>query len=175
MTDLPLSRRIPVADVSADGLDVEVVATEAERAALAELNETPSIERLVGQLRLRAFGRAGVAVTGRVTADVTRTCVVSLDPFPESVDEKVDVRFVPAADLPTPEPGEEIEIRGDDGPDSYYDGAVDVGAVVAEFFTLGLDPHPRKPGAVFAADSGSDDPESPFAKLARLKSADRDT
>lgn len=175
MTGLPLSRRIPVADVSADGLDVEVVATEAERAALAALNETPSIERLVGLLRLRPFGRDGVRVTGRVSADVTRTCVVSLDPFPENVDEEVEVRFVPAADLPTPEPGEEIEIRGDDGPDPYYDGIVDVGAVVAEFFTLGLDPHPRKPGAVFAADSAGDDAESPFATLVKLKPLDRDT
>ena len=31
------------------------------------------------------------------------------------------------------------------------DGKIDLGALAAEFFALGLDPYPRKPGAEFVA------------------------
>jgi len=41
--------------------------------------------------------------------------------------------------------------------------------VTLEFLALALDPYPRKPGAVFAEPAPEEPPESPFAKLARLK------
>ncbi len=45
--------------------------------------------------------------------------------------------------------------------------AVDVGAVVSEFFTLALDPYPRKPGAEFVepAPDAASEAASPFARL----------
>ena len=50
------------------------------------------------------------------------------------------------------------------------DGAVDLGAIATEFLLLGIDPYPRKPGAVFDAPVAEDDPSShPFAALAALK------
>jgi len=41
---------------------------------------------------------------------------------------------------------------------------------MVEFIALGLDPFPRKPGVVFEYHDAQDEPEKPFAKLARLKS-----
>ena len=43
------------------------------------------------------------------------------------------------------------------------------GAVATEFLLLGLDPYPRKPGAVFDAPPADDPASRPFAALAALK------
>ena len=49
------------------------------------------------------------------------------------------------------------------------DGTVDLGALATEFLLLGIDPYPRKPGAVFEPPSTGDPGESPFAALAGLR------
>ena len=49
------------------------------------------------------------------------------------------------------------------------DGVVDLGAVATEFLLLGIDPYPRKPGAVFDAPPAGDPSSHPFAALAALK------
>ena len=46
---------------------------------------------------------------------------------------------------------------------------VDLGAVATEFLLLGIDPYPRKPGAVFDAPPAGDPSSHPFAALAALK------
>ena len=52
------------------------------------------------------------------------------------------------------------------------DGVVDLGAVATEFLLLGIDPYPRKPGAVFDAPPAGDAAGHPFAALAALKKGD---
>ena len=52
------------------------------------------------------------------------------------------------------------------------DGTADVGAVATQFFLLGIDPYPRKPGAVFSGPAEDRAADSPFASLARLKGSD---
>lgn len=165
MSRLPLSRPLIVATVPPQGETIEIVGDEAERAALAAENEVESIERLVARLDVRPTGRDGLSVRGRVEALTTRICVVTLDPFVEAVDEEVEVRFAPE----TESVREAIEDGADDAPDPIVGGVVDLGAVVAEFFTLGLDPHPRKPGATFDDASENRAAASPFAALRDLK------
>ena len=46
------------------------------------------------------------------------------------------------------------DVAADDPPEVLHDGAVDLGAVATEFLLLGIDPYPRKPGAVFDAPAG---------------------
>jgi hypothetical protein len=55
------------------------------------------------------------------------------------------------------------------------DGVVDLGAIATEFLILGIDPYPRKPGAVFEPPQSGDGEASPFAALAALKKNDRGT
>ena len=50
-----------------------------------------------------------------------------------------------AARRPRCEP-ETFSIDDEDEPDPIIDGKIDLGALAAEFFALGLDPYPRKPG-----------------------------
>jgi hypothetical protein len=48
-------------------------------------------------------------------------------------------------------------------------GSVDLGALATEFLILGLDPYPRKPGAIFQPPMDLEPEEGPFAALAALK------
>jgi hypothetical protein len=53
-------------------------------------------------------------------------------------------------------------------PEPLEGGIVDLGALATEFLILGLDPYPRKPGAVFVPPQGADLDQGPFAALGRL-------
>ena len=54
-------------------------------------------------------------------------------------------------------------------PEPLIGGVVDLGALATEFLILGLDPYPRKAGAVFQPPAQAQPDESPFAALAKLK------
>ena len=170
----PFSRVVRVDALPKEGQTFAIEANPTERAELAEFNKLPSIEVLTASLNLRHTGRGGVRVTGAVHADLTQVCGVSLDPFPASVDEAIDVRFAPATEeaalrRPSREP-DEISMADEDAPDPIIDGKIDLGALAAEFFTLGLDPYPRKPGALFDSPEETGSVDSPFSSLAeRLK------
>ena len=128
---------------------------------------------MTATLRVEPWGRGGARVTGAVHGELTQICVVSLEPFPATVDEDVDVRFAPqtAADSGVARRTEEAQtfsLADEDEPDPVIDGKIDLGALAAEFFALGLDPYPRKPGAVFDEERTNSEPtESPFAALAQ--------
>jgi uncharacterized metal-binding protein YceD (DUF177 family) len=135
------------------------------------------LPRLDARFEVLRHGSAGLRVTGDVSATVVQTCVVTLDPLTDEVDEAVDVVFEPAAPEPA-KPAEKAlaeEDLGDaaDPPETLVDGAIDLGALAVEFLTLGLDPYPRKADAVFEAPAAGDDrADSPFAALVALARAD---
>ena len=80
-----------------DGQVVTIEADAAERAALAALNRVPEIAVFTATLDVKPASRGAVRVTGAVHGELTQVCVVSLEPFPATVDEAIDVRFAPAA------------------------------------------------------------------------------
>jgi uncharacterized metal-binding protein YceD (DUF177 family) len=170
MTTLPFSRPFRVGDLSGAGTTVTLTATPSERQALAAEAGLVAIDALEAELTLRPT-RHGFTISGSLEATVVQTCVVTLDPFPAEVRESIDVRFVPAS--AAAEAGEEaIDPSAEDPPDVYEGDTVDLGALVAEYLVLGLDPYPRKPGAVFAPgpdDTPETQPPSPFAVLGKLK------
>lgn len=171
------SRIVRVDRISASGMALDIEAKPAERAALAERFGIPSIDTLRAELTLRVLaGGALVRVTGHIRAEVVQTCVVTLEPVPQSVDEGFVLSFGRESDE---DMGAEIELSLDeeDPPDPIVDGAIDVGEAVAEHLALALDPFPRKPGIVFEGseeEGGGEvaEPEekpNPFAVLAELR------
>jgi hypothetical protein len=89
------------------------------------------------------------------------------------VEEKVDIAFVPRDVLELPRSGTEDELEPRevkwDDPEPLVDGKIDLGALATEFLILGLDPYPRKPGAVFDPPPEERSGDGPFAGLAKLK------
>ena len=109
-------------------------------------------------------------VAGHVSATVGQTCVVTLEPIENEVDEEIDLQFAPtAAAAPADHGGAGVAIDARDGPEPLTGGVVDLGVLATEFLILGVDPYPRKPGAVLEVSSAGDDSVKPFAVLAALK------
>lgn len=169
--DALISRPVAVADIPASGLEVTVEATEAERAEIARRFGTGPIDRLVGSFSLKGTNDR-ILVTGTVEAGLTQTCVVTLEPFPNTLREAVEVTFMSPAALEqwraAHEVPEEGEPSAEDEPDEIVGGTIDLGIVTAEFFALGLDPYPRKPGAQFRYENSDEEKVSPFAVLKNL-------
>jgi uncharacterized metal-binding protein YceD (DUF177 family) len=167
------SHPLAIADLPPEGTALKLVPGEKERAALAHHAGVLAVPALVADVQATPDGNGGVVVEGDLVATVRQTCVVSLEPFDNAVNEHIALRFLPesAADFAIAEDGGDER----DAADVIRDGVVDLGALVAEFLALGVDPYPRRPGAVFTPPDAAAEHEasSPFAALAKLKQKGR--
>lgn len=170
------SRPLDVSDLEdGDEGDRHLVADDDERAALCKRFGLLSLDSLEADLHFRRDGRI-VDVSGRVRGDLTQTCVVSLEPVAETVDERFERRFDPEVAVVD---DEELDLTVDDLLDEnvcdpLVDDVIDLGEVVAEQLGLAINPYPRKAGAQidprYAAKAPEDDAEAnPFAVLKKLK------
>ena len=171
MTESEFSRPLRVDPLPRDGLTQTIEATADERAALAALNRLPAIARLSAEFRISKW-RRGVRVEGELSARVTQTCVVSLEPFEVEIEEPIDVRFLPLDPEAPPPASAGGACDDEDEPDPLVDGKIDLGALAAEFLTLALDPYPRKAGVAFEPPAEADEANSPFDRLRALANRD---
>ena len=166
----PWSFVVRLDEVGETGRRLDLEASEATRGALAKPAVVDAIERLVATFDLTRRGRDGLRVSGRVGATVRQTCVVTLEPVRNEIDEAVDVEFVPASDNADDWEDEVVLTPSADEREPLLDGTVDLGALATEFLILGVDPYPRKPGAAFEVpQAGRDTAGHPFAALAALR------
>jgi uncharacterized metal-binding protein YceD (DUF177 family) len=176
-----LSRPLPVREVEAGPVVIEIAANDAERAALAGRFGLLELGALTARAEAcRADARDGSGPVVRLTidwrAEVVQACVVSLEPVPAALGESgVEVEFA-LGDRREPSRKElGFTLDDVDPPEPLSGEVIDVGEVVAEQLGLAIDPYPRKAGAALdwhAAPEG-DAParRSPFAALARLRPA----
>ena len=167
--------RVPinVAQIPGDGLHREIEADARARAIMAEAAGLRDMTflRAAFDLAHRSGGR--VHVTGRVQAKVGQTCVVTLEPIDNEIDEEVDLIF--AAEEIAPQ----VAAQNDDGesavaepPEPIENGMIDLGRLATDALFLAIDPYPRKQGAVFEVRHEAADPgDHPFAALKALQSA----
>ena len=151
-----------------DGERIDLLADDAERAAIAERLDLSSLERLEAHASLKVDGDR-LRATGRVAASLAQRCVVTGEPVAAHVDEPFDIDFVPE-----PQVGdEEIELRSEDCDVEFHDGAtIDLGSAIADTLALALDPYPRSASAEAALrEAGvlSEEEAGPFAALAQLR------
>ncbi len=92
-----LSRPLKVDEIR-DGTSGETAATKPEMEAHRPLARSCGARRgSTFPIASSAGGSGRLHLTGRLHADVTQTCVVSLDPVEASLDVPVEVEFWPAA------------------------------------------------------------------------------
>ena len=161
-------------DQVGDGERVDLVADEAERAAVARRLGLERIERLEAHATLSRQGEI-VRAAGRLTASLDQSCVVTGEPVAAYVDEPFELVFMPAPKAGSPD--EEIELGPEDCDVVFYDGAViDLGTAIADTLALSVDPYPRSAGADAALKEAgvmTEAEASPFAALAKLKKSDQ--
>ena len=175
----PAPWQVPVAidDVAETGQHFDLVADNDVRAAVARVVGLRDLPRLEANFDVTRHGADGLRVSGRVSATVGQNCVVTLEPLANEVEEDIDLLFAPPSPAVARKAGEAEDAETDsarpqrswNGPEPLIGDAVDLGALATEFLILGLDPYPRKPGAVFEPPQEVKPDEGPFAALAGLK------
>lgn len=167
----PWSMPVLVSEVPDTGRHVELVPDEATRQAVAREAGLVALPRLAATFDLTRRGTDSLRVEGRVTGTVIQNCVVTLEPIESEIDEPVELFFRPEP-ADQADAGEEASfhpVDGEEPPEPLVNGTVDLGTIATEFLNLGIDPYPRKEGAVFDAPPAGDPASHPFAALAALK------
>jgi hypothetical protein len=171
----PLSRTLK-ADEIRDGASGEIVAQEAEMAAIARMLDLARLEGLAFVYRFARTSGGHLRLTGKLTAKLTQTCVVSLDPVETELGLLVEVEFWPVTLVEelvrNAEESGSHEIL--DWPEPILDGTIDLGSVIYESLATAIDPYPKREGANFqwtdrppeASEAGN---SGPFAALATLR------
>jgi len=169
--------RVPVivAQIPDTGLHRAFEASEASRVAMAEIAGLREIMSASASFDLKLKSNGRVQVTGEVHGRIGQTCVVTLDPIENEINEVIDLTFAPpeqirslAALVDEAAQSEEEEVP--DPPEPIVNGVIDLGRLAMDILFLAIDPYPRKPDAVFAAPAEIVDPaEHPFAALKSLK------
>lgn len=173
----PWSVPVVVAEVPETGRSLELAPDEAQRRAIAAAAGLLELPRLEAAFDLARHGAEGLRVAGRVSATVIQRCVVTLEPVENEVSEDIDLLFRPQPEIPVAPVDDggrtghtgPLGLDAEEPPEVLHGGMVDLGALATEFLMLGIDPYPRKPGAVFEAPAAGDPASHPFAALAALK------
>jgi hypothetical protein len=170
----PWSVPVVVAQIPEGGLHRAFEANAGERQALADLGDLREVLSANASLDLTPMREGRVHVIGRVKARIGQTCVVTLDPIENDIDEAIDLIFAPPeqipalADLVDDAAISDAEIP--DPPEPIVAGMIDLGRLAADALFLGADPYPRKPDATFEPPANPADPEDhPFAALKVLR------
>jgi uncharacterized metal-binding protein YceD (DUF177 family) len=165
---------IVVDQIPETGLHRELEADRAIRGAMAEVAGLREILSANASFDVTPKSGGRFHVAGRVQARIGQTCVVTLDPIENDIDEEVDLVFAPPEQIPqlaalvdeTAEVGDEIP----DSPEPIENGVIDLGRLATDVLFLAIDPYPRKRDAVFEPMVTAVDPEDhPFAALKALQ------
>lgn len=169
----PWRSLVVVSQIPERGLHRELDANEAQRNAIAEAAGLRGVLSAHATFDVTAGKDGRFYVTGRVRARIEQTCVVTLDPIENDIDEPIDLIFAPPEQIPQlADLADDAEADNNeaDSPEPIINGVIDLGRLAADALFLGIDPYPRKPNAVFAHEVTPPDPEDhPFAALKALK------
>ena len=167
-----LTRRIARSE---DEVRIDARATPGECAALASAFDLPAVLSVEAALTARPQPKGGLALEGRVAARLRLLCVVTDELFDQDFAEPVSRRYLPGL---VEAVVREVEVGAleEDAPDPLPPEGVDLLELVREALALGLDPHPRAPGADIAEleyePEADEAPTGPFAALAGLRERD---
>ena len=162
---LPWHVPVMVEEVPETGQHFDLAADAAVRAAVADVAGLRDLPRFEANFDVSRRG-TGLHVVGSISATVGQNCVVTLEPLTNEVAETIDLIFEPVQRLAASAESEH-GVKWDD-PEPLVGGVVDLGALATEFLILGLDPYPRKPGAVFEPPQDANRDQGPLAALGRL-------
>lgn len=149
---------------------IRLVPDEGTRKAIAKDYALHAVDHFEALLEVNPLANGVLRISGQIKAKVQPICVVSLDPFNQTIDETVTVDFAPEdVILRLTKRAEENAVEDFEPPDPIVDGVIDLGQVACEFLALSLDPYPKKPDAVFMGLGEAEPNLSPFAALKALK------
>lgn len=163
------------------GLKAKRTASDDERATISKALDLVSLDALTFDYAIKNAGGGIYRLTGRLTARLVQSCVVTLEPVTGEIDETVEVEFRPDERAHRPAKGGEagedddaldVDFESETDVEPITNGRLEIGRIVFETLAGAIDPYPRKPDAAFgwkAADDARSPAPNPFAALAKLK------
>jgi uncharacterized metal-binding protein YceD (DUF177 family) len=164
---------VAAAEIPELGLHREIEASPLERQSMAEVAGLREIASANAALDVTPMSGGRFHVGGHVRARVGQTCVVTLEPIENEIDEPIDLVFAPPEQIPdlaelVDDAKEEVETP--DPPEPIVDGVIDLGRLATDALFLAIDPYPRRKDAVFEPLVEAPDPDAhPFAALKALQ------
>lgn len=171
---LPLSHSYNLARLGNAGDTVNFAADADSRAAIARWSGVVSVEKLEARVEIRKISPTRFGLTFQLVADVTQSCVISLEPVASHMERNFEreLHFAGAVRHKGSESEPELVLDSDpeEGPEEISSLHYDLAIPVLEEYALSLEPYPRRPGVEFAVKTDPEaPPESPFAVLKGLK------
>lgn len=164
---------ITINDVPVEGVVVNHAIVEPkELHELAKLLEVRTLLSACLSVFIIPF-KDGLQIKGKVTAEIEQECVITLESLFNSVNEKLDLTFLPDVEVPDFDDkdleGEALQalLAEKDPPEPLINGQINLTDLLVEFIALGIDPYPRKEGAEFK-DPNAEVVISPFEALKKL-------
>ncbi len=170
----PWSVPVAVAQIPDTGLHRDFEADRAAREAMAEVGGLREVLSASASLDVMPKSGGRFHVTGHVRARIGQTCVVTLDPIENEIDEPIDLIFAPPEQIPElsdlVDEAAESDTEIPDPPEPIVNGVIDLGRLATDALFLAVDPYPRRPDAVFQPPVEAADPDDhPFAALKALR------
>ena len=167
MSIFEFSRVVELKKIPQNGMRMTELATDSELSALTARFKLDAVLSFQLEAELTAWRKKGIQATGRVSARLRQTCVVSLEVFEQTLDEPFSTLFLPANMI------QETDDPDADIPEAMNEGMADIGELAVQVLALGIDPHPRKPDAEFVyqnSDEGmvQEEKANPFHALKGL-------
>ena len=171
------NRTIKLLDIGDVERKISIAANDRERAFLAHKYDLVRIDKLSASVLLqrRSNGGGKIDVNGKLFADVVQKCVVSLLPVEKHVAENFSLVFEKGV---VSGPGLDSFSLADADPPEFYSGDfLEIGGLVGEYLSLGLDPYPRHPDAALpihrpsnkkSDEAETDNRHKPLKNLRRL-------
>lgn len=146
-----------IADLSSEGRDYELVASQAVFDEVKERFDIVDISVFEALIRIQDKGKHnGVWVTGHIKASLTQKCIVSLDDVAEEIDEEFELMLV-----------DEATVERFDNDEAYLDPEIPdydllegdslvPGEIAIQTLSIMMNPYPRKDGAEIDLGTASD-------------------
>ena len=141
----------------------KIIPSEAEIDMLLNRFDYIAVSDLVAELEIRKVARDCWDVHGSLTANVVQSCVVTGKPLAESVDFKLEERYVRITDDIT---SVEVDL---DGVEPLKNGFIDLGEMVIQSLALAVTVWPRASDAPEYIESEPVKRDHPFAGLVAIK------
>jgi uncharacterized metal-binding protein YceD (DUF177 family) len=119
-------------------VEYDLSAESGECAALAERFGLRTIEVFSSALTIRFLRREkAIRLRGKITAKVVQSCVVSMAPVENAIEEEFEVLFRDENQVDRDEIDDIVQFE------PYSEDQIDIGEIVSEELALALDPYPR--------------------------------
>lgn len=158
-----LSRVVRLDEITATPQTMILDATTLECSGLAERFDLPYVRNLSVEITYRRT-RSGqmVRVDGRITANFSQLCSVSMLPMPMLMEETFQTEY-------TLVPWEKVSEFDLDQPEVLSDDFLDLGEIAAQYFGLGIDPYARRASMETLSELADDITDAVAAMTAKVE------